>query len=339
MLSISSLVRQRGPLTRAALLVSTLSLSACLDNSVDPGGNVIPAGPDTLPFNQPNLYPEGLEFDTNNGRFLVSSETNGSIGQVRGDGYSSFATDGRLISSVGLQIDELRNRLLVAVADPGYNLDRTSAATKNKLAALASFDNLGRTLDFVDLGRLRPGVNHFANDVAVDGNGNAYITDSFAPIIYKVDAVGVASVFLEDERLRAPADKFGLNGIEYHPDGYLLVAKSDDGSLFKVPVAAPTTFTKVAISQNLVGLDGLSLQDLNTVYAVTNTQAKVYRLVTTNAFADATVTGTFATLPQYPTTLARRNDAETYVLYSNLNALQAQKTPPVADYTIAKLKF
>ncbi|UOQ52500.1 hypothetical protein [Hymenobacter cellulosivorans] len=339
MSSIPSLLRQRSSLTRAALLISTLSLSACLNDPVDPDTVVVPDGPDVVPFTQNNLYPEGVELDTNNGRFLVSSQTNGTVGQVRNNTYSVFATDPRLISTVGLQIDELRNRLLVAVSDPGYNTTRTSAATKNKLAALASFDSFGRTLSFVDLGRLRPDENHFANDVAVDQNGNAYITDSFAPIIYKVDETGVASVFLEDERLRAPAGKFGLNGIELHPDGYLLVAKSDDGSLFKVPLDAPTTFTKVTVSQNLVGLDGLAFQDVSTVYAVTNSQAKVYRLATTNAFADAAVTGTFETLPQYPTTLARRNEKETYVLYSNLNALQAQTTPPTANYSIVKLKF
>lgn len=337
--SITSLLRQRGPLTRAALLICSLGLSACFDDAVDPGSAVVPAGPDVLPFTQTNLYPEGLELDTNNGRFFVSSETNGTVGQVNNEGYRPFAADPRLVSTVGLQIDALRNRLLAAVSDPGYNTARTSAATKNKLAALASFDSFGRTLSYVDLSGLRPDENHFANDVAVDREGNVYITDSFAPIIYKVDEVGTASVFLEDERLRAPAGKFGLNGIELHPDGYLLVAKSDDGSLFKVPLNAPTTFTKVAVSQNLVGIDGLSLQDANTVYAVTNTQAKVYRLATTNAFAEAAVTGTFETLPQYPTTLARRNENETYVLYSNLNALQAQTTPPVANYNIVKLKF
>ncbi|UOQ71752.1 hypothetical protein [Hymenobacter cellulosilyticus] len=209
MLSTVSFARKRGLLTKAALLLSSLGLSACLDNTVEQGNVVAPEGPDALPFTQSNLYPEGLEFDTNNGRFLVSSQTTGSVGQVRAEGYSSFATDERLISTVGLQIDELRNRLLAAVADPGYNTDRTSAATKNKLAALASFDNLGRTINYVDLGGLRPGVNHFANDVAVDREGNAYITDSFAPIIYKVDAVGAASVFLEDERLRAPPTSLG----------------------------------------------------------------------------------------------------------------------------------
>ncbi|UOQ71753.1 hypothetical protein [Hymenobacter cellulosilyticus] len=130
-----------------------------------------------------------------------------------------------------------------------------------------------------------------------------------------------------------------MNGIEFHPDGYLLVAKTDDGSLFKVPLNAPATFTKIATSQNLVGIDGLSLQDVSTLYAVTNSQSKVYRLATTNAFADVAVTGTFETLPQFPTTLARRNDSETYVLYSNLDKLQAQTTPPVSAYTIIKLKF
>lgn len=34
---------------------------------------------------------------------------------------------------------------------------------------------------YVGLGGLRPGANHFANDLAVDKDGNAYVTGSFAP--------------------------------------------------------------------------------------------------------------------------------------------------------------
>ncbi|TGE27990.1 hypothetical protein [Hymenobacter metallicola] len=323
----------------SALLLGSVGLSACL-NSSEPAIIPVPDGPDVVTFTQANLYPEGLELDTNNGRFLVSSLTTGTIGQVLGDGsYFPFATDTSLVSSVGLQIDGLRNRLLVAVSDPGYNKTRTKAATQGKLAALVSFGSTGQRLSYTNLGSLRPNLSHFANDLAVDIDGNTYVTDSFAPIIYKVNASGVASVFLEDQRLAAPAGQFGLNGIEIHPDGYLLVAKTDDGSLFKVPLASPKDFVKVGISENLIGIDGIQLQDVNTLYVAVNAQSKVYRLATTKNWTDASVSGTFTTPPQYPTTMARRTANETYVLYSNINALQAGQTPPVSSYSTAKLKF
>ena len=83
----------------------------------------------------------------------------------------------------------------------------------------------------------------------------------------------------------------------------------------------------------------MRLQENNILQVVTNAQAKVYRLSTTDSWATASVTGTFTTPPQYPTTLARRDGSDGYVLYSNLNALQASRLPPVSQFTITKVKF
>ena len=116
-------------------------------------------------------------------------------------------------------------------------------------------------LSYVDLDRLRPNAAHFANDIAVDGQGNSYVTDCFSPIIYKVDAQGTANIFLEDNRLAAPAGSFGLNGIVFHPDGYLLVVKYDEGILYKVPLANPKAFTLVALGSAFTSADSLLLAD------------------------------------------------------------------------------
>lgn len=334
--SIPCSFRSRSLLLAALSAGLLFSAASCSD---DDDNDATPSLPETVVFTQANLFPEGVQYDANNARYYVSSQTAGTVGQVKDDGsYAAFADNAVLVSTIGMNLDDSRNRLLVAVSDPGYNSQRTSAATLRKLARLAIFnrDN-GQLISSVDLGGLRPTQNHFANDIAVDTQGNAYITDSFSPIIYKVDAQGVASIFLENSQLAAPAGMFGLNGIVYHPDGYLLVAKSDEGAIFKVPISSPSSFTKVSISQDLKGADGMLLQDNNTLQVVTNAQAKVYRLTTTNSWGAGTVSGTFTTPPQYPTTLARRTGADSYVLYSNLNALQASQ--PVSVFTIARVRF
>lgn len=325
----------------AILLTAGLLAAGCKDDEPE---IFPPEAPDAVVFTQAGLYPEGVQYDAANSRFLVSSQTTGAIGQVKDDGtYTAFADSPALISTIGLNLDEPRDRLLVAISDPGYNSQRTNLSTKGKLAQLAVFNrNSPQSAPTVlDLGGLRPSApGHFANDIAVDAQGNAYVTDSFAPLIYKITPAFVVTVFAENPLFSAPATVFGLNGIVYHPDGYLLVAKSNTGTLLKIPLNNPANVSTVDVgSQNLQGADGLRLQDNNTLQVVCNAQAKVYRLATTTAWANATVSGTFNTPAQYPTTLARREGTDGYVLYSNLNALQAGQTPPVSQFTIARVSF
>ncbi|GAA4030344.1 SMP-30/gluconolactonase/LRE family protein [Hymenobacter glaciei] len=273
--------------------------------------------PEMISVPQAATHPEGIQYDEANKRFIVSSRTKGVLSTVRDDStFAQLADDPRLISTIGVNLDAGRNRVLVAVSDNGANTTRTTAATLRKRAALAIFNSTsGALLNYVDLGGLRPALNHFANDIAVDKDGNAYVTDSSAPIIYKVDLQGVASVFLENAQFDA-GTAFGLNGIVYHPDGYLLVAKANSGTLFKVPIANPGSFTTVAAATglSLTGADGLLLTDPQTLLLVSGSQRTVYRLSSTDAWATVRSTGTFATGAVSPTTITKRG-SDAYVLY------------------------
>jgi sugar lactone lactonase YvrE len=296
-----------------ALAASLLGfLSSCSKDS-EP---VAASAPSKITVPQPALSPEGIQYDEANKRFIVSSRTQGRIGTVRDDStYTALADDPRLVSTIGLNLDASRQRLLAAVSDIGVNTTRSTATTLRKLAALASFNpSTGALISYVDLGGLRPALPHFANDIAVDSQGNAYITDSLSPIIYKVDAQGVASVFLENSQLSGGTG-FGLNGIVFHPDGYLLVAKTNDGTLFKVPVANPTSFTAVTSSQSLVGADGMLLLDATTLLVVAGSQNTVFRMTSSDAWATTRPTGSFATGAVSATTITRRNSTDAYVLY------------------------
>ena len=116
------------------------------------------------------------------------------------------------------------------------------------------------------------------------------------------------------------------------------MAKSDEGALFKVPINNPGGFSRVATTGlNLSAADGLRLQADNALQVASNAQAKVYRLASSDNWATATLSGTFATAAQYPTALALRAGADSYVLYSNLNALQASQKPPVSQFSIVRV--
>lgn len=313
----------------AALLAGlALVLPGCSDDDDTPAN---PDGPDKITVPQAALHPEGIQYDEANQRFFVSSRTQGRIGFVKDDStYTQFADDAQLISTIGLNFDASRNRLLVAVSDNNTNPNRTSPATQRRLAALAIYNTTnGTRTSYVDLGSLRPMLSHFANDIAVDSQGNAYITDSLSPIIYLVTPQGIASVFLENSQLAASSG-FGLNGIVFHPDGYLLVAKANDGALFKVPITNPTGFTRVTTSQNLTGADGLLLVDNRTLLVVSGSQQTVFRVSSSDGWANASSAGSFATGAVSPTTITRRS-TDAYVLYPY------QATSP--RFAIAKAKF
>jgi len=296
----------------AALALAVIGLLPSCSNDEEPAA----ATPAKITVPQTALSPEGIQYDEVNKRFIVSSRTQGRIGTVRDDStYTLLADDPRLVSTIGLNLDATRQRLLAAVSDNGANTTRTTATTLRKLAALASFNpSTGALLSYVDLGALRPTLPHFANDIAVDALGNAYITDSLSPIIYKVDVQGVATVFLENTQLSGGTG-FGLNGIVYHPDGYLLVAKSNDGTLFKVPIASPASFAPVTSSQSLMGADGMLLLNSTTLLVVAGSQNTVFRMASADSWVTTRPTGSFATGAVSATTITRRNANEAYVLY------------------------
>ena len=264
---------------------------------------------------------------------------------MKDDGtYTVFADDPRLVSTIGLHLDAGRNRLLAAVSDPGAGT-RSTAATAGKLAARAIFDargsNAATPSSFVNLGALRPNAGHFANDIAVDAQGNAYVTDSFSPIIYKVDLQGVATVFYENAAQATVPGQFGFNGIVFHPGGYLLAVHSTLGRLYKIPLGgsgAPTA-TAVTTTRSLAGGDGLLLQDNQTLLLVSNSQQTVFRLTSADSWATTAVAGTFATGDVFPTTLTRRGNSDVYVLYAYLGKLFGGVMPPQSTFTINKIKF
>src|SRR5450631_837817 len=148
-------------------------------------------------FTADTAYPESVTWSAKQNRFFVSSVRHGTVGVVTPDGkYTPFIADDRLVSTVGLLVDDERNTLWVTNSDPGAG-ERTNAATQGKLAGIATFGaTTGKRLAYYDLGHLSEGT-HLANDVALDADGNAYVTDSFAPVIYRITKAGEASIFAQ----------------------------------------------------------------------------------------------------------------------------------------------
>ena len=158
---------------RATFLLAISCMSAGA-TSINLGGSNL----DSIVVERENLFPEGIEYSSQVESFFLSSITEGTVYQVNSEGISPFIEDERLVSSVGLQVDEQRNRLLVANSDSGFSVNSTEATQRN-LAALGIYDLLtGESIAYANLGTLLPNAPHIANDIAVDALGNAYVTDT-----------------------------------------------------------------------------------------------------------------------------------------------------------------
>lgn len=267
-----------------------------------------------------NLYPEGVVYDAPRSRFLVSSLTRGDIGQVTDDGrYTPFIKDNRLVSAIGLHIDVDRNRLIVCISDPGVAV-RTSPATQKKLAGLAVYSLVdGSLLHYANLAEGIDG-EHFANDAVVDSHGAIYVTDSFSPVIYKVDENYKSTEFLRNDRFAGQG--FNLNGIEVIGDN-LIVSKYNEGTLFRIPLANPEAFEAISLAAPLPGADGLLRMDDSTLLVVTNVgggKDGVHFITSSDGWKTGSETRSVEKPWDFPTTAALRGN-EAYVLSARLNRL------------------
>jgi sugar lactone lactonase YvrE len=242
-----------------------------------------------------------------------------------------------MVSAIGIRIDTDRDRVLVCNSDPGVSI-HTKPETQGKLAGLAVFQlSSGNLIKYIDLGSLSEGGGHFCNDIALDTNGVAYITDSFSPIIYKVDVDNNASIFLQNDQFTG--EGFNLNGIVVKDD-YLLVAKYNDGTLFKFPLDDPQKFSQVNIEGTYQGADGLLWAADGSLIMIANAQTnKVLKLTSEDGWASAKVASTADTGQVFPTT-GKEINGNIYVLYAMLHVVfNPEAKEQVSTFEIHKIMF
>ncbi|UFH56762.1 gluconolaconase [Spirosoma sp. KNUC1025] len=265
----------------AALVAAfSVGLTACEDHTLSPNAPF----PERINFTAARQYPEGISYSSQLAKFVITSITQGKIGTVSTDGhYEDLITPPELVSGIGIKVVD--GRILVCNGDQGVSTKSTPQTTR-KLAELLIFNLNSRQLERrVDLDDLYPGSPHFANDIAIQPDGTVYVTDSFAPVIYKVLSSGQASILVESPLFSSMT--FGLNGIVYHPNGYLIVAQTGAGKLYKVDLMNGNAITEVGGLPSLPG-DGLTLFN-NDLYVVTGSGSRVAQVRSTDNWQTASI--------------------------------------------------
>lgn len=291
---------------------------------------------DVITGHSAELHPEGVTWDPVRNAFLLGSVRHGTVEVLRDGVTRTLAADPRMISTFGLHV--AGTKLYVTYADMGL-ARRSTPDTTFKSSGLAVFDLFtGKAKRFTDLA-IGDGP-HAANDVAVDWYGNAYVTDIASDAIYKVDSRGNASVLVRDPRFKSPS--IGLNGIAWHPAGYLLVGRYDTGTVFRVPLTNPAAFTEVALERPVVGADGVDLRPDGSLAVVTNNLGSpgengVTVLRSRDNWRSARVTDHVAPwADNEPTTIAR-TPRGSYVLDGDLGKLLSG-TGTSDTFTLRKLR-
>jgi hypothetical protein len=289
-----------------------------------------PAKPEgqTIVAARGGFIPEGVEYDQANGRFLTGSIAEGTIFQIGRDGsVTPFVTDKTLVSSVGIEVDEPRDRLLVANSDRAAFEPGKPGQAKLSVYGLTT----GERLALVDLGAVigtPSSPAYFANDVTVDPDGNVYVTDTLQNVVYKVAPDYQASVLKRFGSLEGNAQ---VNGIVFHEGadgGYLLVVA--DALMFKVPVGNPDATTQVKIAEPVPGQDGIVWAFDGTLAAVSNKAdaPRVVKLKSGDDWASAQRAGVAVLVGQ--ATTAAAVGGEIYAIHPHFG----DADPPIIEQAI-----
>jgi sugar lactone lactonase YvrE len=293
-----------------------------------------------LEFDAAGAYPEGVAFDASRNVYYVSSARLATVGKVDLQGrYTALYQDSAMRSTYGMKIHPDGKRLFVCTGDANYSKYSTPD-TRNKLCRLLILDvESGQKVGEIDLAGLAPGKHYFPNDVVFDKDNNAYVTDSYANVIYKISPEGRASLFSSSELYKTRG--IGLNGIVWHPDGFLLASSSATGALYKIPLASPNNPQKVVMPYFFVNGDGLLLDAPDTLTLIQNGGVdKIYKLITKDLWQNAEMAATTLAADRfsYPSTATMRGD-EVWVMNAKFHDLEDSTSVPSKRFAIQRAVF
>jgi outer membrane protein assembly factor BamB len=216
----------------------------------------------TAPVNLPDKsFPESVT-STSDGALYVGSFNHGGVTRItptgKVDAFISPGANGSR-STLGVLADEKSDTLYACSNDlSGMGVPSPGSG---KGAFLKTFD-------------LRTGApkgsfplkdeKSFCNDIAVGGDGTAYVSDSFASYVYSLKPGATAlEVWATDPALAPAKDGVGLDGIAVGSDGNLYLTTYIPAKLFRIAIkdGKPGAITELKPSSALDHADALRAFD------------------------------------------------------------------------------
>ena len=310
--------------TRQLLILALFSSLAVSAAQLEPDRYVLPGD---------MVFPEGVTLDESSSTFYVGSTTDGAI--FRGDvdtGEVSVFAESAQPTAIGMSVNE--DRLVVAGGDSG-NVYVYDTETGELLSTLSTPE----------------AESTFINDVAFTPSGDAYVTDSMRPVIFKVPAeagtggaetggageTGEIEAWLELSGTPIEYQEgFNLNGITSSPDGaYLIVVQSNTGELFRIDTETKEV-TRIDLGgDTLPAGDGILL-DGQTLYVARNSAGLIVPVTLSEDYGSGTVLEGFSDPSLiYPTTIAKAGDT-LLVVNSQFNN-RGEGVSPELPFTVSRI--
>jgi len=212
-----------------------------------------------------NFFPEGITISKNGDIFVGSLKENKIVkisnGKKNFEEFIPSSSNG-FLSVIGILADDHNKILWACSSNPGVTNYPSDDPVSLKAFDLVSGEPLN-SYSFSDGG--------FCNDIAIDSNGNIYVTDSFNPRILRLNkSKNRLETWIESNIFEG--DGFNLNGITYL-DNHLYTVKMNSGELFKVQIkenGAPYNLEKVNLPRLLNAPDGIKTINKQTLIVVEN---------------------------------------------------------------------
>jgi sugar lactone lactonase YvrE len=207
------------------------------------GNNFYVSGPAALGFPPGSAYVQAYDVVTGEPKATYPITISNPFAGISAAVCAAFGPDGKLY-----------------VVEPFVGVIRMNLDDANTQSVYATFPATGPTL---------------LNDLTFDGNGNLYVTDSFAATIYKVPAGGGApTVWFTNPALAGhPAFQVGVNGIRIDKNNkwvYFSVTVNTvgNGVIYRLPLVANPVASDLQVFASLgfTGPDGIAFGKSGSLY-------------------------------------------------------------------------